>query len=125
MDIIAVIEGASQGRDFHLLLGDFLDEFYRSDAFKQQEMINKAPARHEKRVPCEYLAYLAATAHKLANDYQLDVPKWVFDSKYYLHDRPYFAGNVEGNLRLLFMYFSPPEFKHRNLFVDANALTRV
>ena len=125
MDITTIIEGVSQGRDFHLLLGDFLDEFYRSDSVRRQQMINEGPAPHEESASHEQLAYLAAAVHKLANDYQLDVPKWVFNSRYYLRDKPYFAGNVEGNLRLLFMYFSPPEFKHRNLFVDANVLTRV
>ena len=125
MDIAAIIEGASQGRDFHLLLGDFLDEFYRSDVLKRQQMIDEAPVQGAGCIPREQLAYLAASAHKLANDYQLDVPQWVFDAQYYLCDEPYFAGNVEGNLRLLFMYFSPPEFKHRNLFVDANVLTRI
>jgi len=119
-----VIDGAAKGRDFYLLMGDFLDEFYRGDTASRQSMIDVAPTS-SKEIPPEKLAYAAATAHKLANDYQLNVPPWVFESKYYLHEKPYFAGNVEGKLRLLFLYFSPPEFKHRNLFVDANALVRV
>jgi len=119
-----VIDEAAKGGDFYLLMGDFLDEFYRSVPAVRQGMIDVAPASSSGVSP-EKLAYAAATAHKLANDYQLTVPSWVFESKYYLREKPYFAGNVEGKLRLLLLYFSPPEFKHRNLFVDANALVRV
>jgi hypothetical protein len=124
MNIDTVILATSEGGNFHLLLGDFLDEFYRANQATQQRMLDSSPLGIEG-IPNRYLAYAAATAHKLANDFGIDVPNWVFDSRCYLKDAPYFAGGVEGKLRLLFMYFSPAEFKHRNLFVDANVLTRV
>jgi len=76
-------------------------------------------------VPREHAALLAASVHKLANDYGLPVPEWVMDKKFRLTDEPYFDCNATGNLRLLFMYKSPAEFKYRNLFVDENFLVRV
>ena len=108
--------------DFNILLGDFLDEFYRSD----NEVRCKAIANPPQFTSNEqvYAAIIAATVHKLANDFKLDVPKWVYDKRFYL-SKPYFDGNVKGNLRLVFMYKSPPEFKHRNLFVCENILKRV
>jgi hypothetical protein len=120
-----LIDRTKNGEDFYLLLGDFLDEFYRSSQSDQQVMINDGPLLSESSVAREWLGFAASTAHKLANDYGLVVPTWVFDKRCYLYDRPYFGGKATGTLRLLFMYTSPTEFKHRNLFVDENVLVRI
>ena len=112
----------SNGRDFYLCLGDFLDEFYHEGNDKRQLMLNESP---ECTLAKENLAYLASAVHKLANDYGLKVPDWVFDPRCYLRDKPFFGCHATGKLRLLFMYKSPTEFKHRNLFVDENVLKRV
>jgi len=89
---------------------------------KRVEMISVIPQLIGDPV---HLAYAAAAIHKLCNDYGLSVPKWVFDSKCYLREKPHFGCNAQGDLRLWFMYKSPSEFKHRNLFVDENVLVRV
>ena len=116
----SVLENAAKGQDFHLLLGDFLDAFYRADTTTRQAMIDARPGH----IVQSSLPYAAATVHKLANDHGLAVPDWVFEKRCY-SDRPFFGCRAKGNLRLLFMYQSPAEFKHRNLFVDENVLTRV
>ena len=114
---------ANAGDDFYLLLGDFLDAFYAAEPDTRTDMISHSPLDMAKP---EYVPFLAATAHKLALDYGMAVPRWVFDTRCYLPGMsPYFACNARGNLRLLFMYKSPSEFKHRNLFVDENVLARV
>jgi hypothetical protein len=111
------------GGNFYLLLGDFLDEFYRASPERRAELIRERPADMDGP---EYVPFLASTAHKLANDYGLDPPHWVFEQRCYLPGmKPHFACGARGNLCLLFMYKSPLEFKHRNLFVDENVLTRV
>ena len=121
-----VINETMKDNEFFIHLGDFLDHFYRSKHDARQNMIDESPLSFKTVVSPNYLAFVAATAHKLANDYELNVPDWVFDSDCYLNgDNPYFTGNVKGNLRLLFLYLSPTEFKHRNLFVDENVLKRV
>jgi hypothetical protein len=112
----------TRGRDFHLCLGDFLDEFYRVGNDVRKTMLDVSP---DFSIPREYLAYLASSVHKLANDYGLRTPDWVFDERCYLRDKPFFGCGAKGNLRLLFMYKSPAEFKHRNIFVDENVLKRV
>ena len=111
------------GADFYLLLGDLLDAFYCADSKKRVEMIADAPVDMSKP---EFVPLLAATAHKLAIDYGINPPRWAFESRCFLSGMtPHFACNAKGNLRLLFMYKSPSEFKHRNLFVDENVLVRV
>jgi len=122
--ISQAMEQLSSGGDFYIVLGDFLDEFYRVDTVTRTAMLTDAPtaAANPSRV---HAALFAAAAHKLTNDYKLPLPKWVMDRKYRLTDEPYFDCNATGNLRLLFMYKSPAEFKYRNLFVDENFLVRV
>ena len=111
------------GEDFYLLLGNFLDAFYLADSNQRVEMINEAPLDME--MP-EYVPFLAASAHKLAIDYELIPPDWVFEKRCYLSGKnPHFAFNAKGDMRLWLMYKSPSEFKHRNLFVDENVLVRV
>lgn len=111
------------GLDFYIAFGNFLDEFYASDQDGRIEMIATEPPKG--LIPKEYGAFLAATIHKLANDFDLVVPGWTFKKDYYLLEKPFFDCNAKGKLRLLFMYKSPVEFKHRNVFVDENILVRV
>lgn len=118
------LEQLSRGADFYIVLGDFLDEFYRTNNNVRQAMIDDEPSVSAD-VRREHAALFAATVHKLANDYNLSVPKWAMDKKYKLTDKAYFDCNARGNLCLLFMYKSPAEFKYRNLFVDENFLMRV
>jgi hypothetical protein len=113
----------NDGEDFYLLVGEFLDVFYIARTDVRKLMIEEPPEDMGRK---EYVPFLAAVAHKIANDYNIEPPQWVFESRCYLPGKsPYFACNAKGNLRLLFMYKSPSEFKHRNLFVDENVLSRV
>jgi hypothetical protein len=114
---------AGNNKAFYLLLGDFLDEFYQSSPTKQADMISESP--NEMNSP-ELVPFLASVAHRLANISMIETPEWVFEPRCYLPGaKPHFACNARDNMRLLFMYKSPPEFKHRNLFVDENVLVRV
>lgn len=120
-----ISEQLNNNEPFAICMGNFLDEFYRQTQDIRQQMINDEPEKYEN-IPNYDYAYLAATAHKLANDYKLERPDWVYKNEYFLPgDQPYFGGNVVGNLRLIFMYESPIEFKMRNIFTSHNCLTRV
>jgi hypothetical protein len=122
-DVKRISRETNTGEDFYLLLGDFLDEFYRAAPETRMEMLREKP---EEMSSPELVPFLAATAHKLAGDYGLAPPCWVFERRCYLPGAyPHFGCGAKGNLRLLFMYKSPAEFKHRNLFVDENVLARV
>ena len=122
MDAQIIAKETLAGRDFYLNLGDFLDEFYSTDNAGRMAMLY---ARPDFSISQTNLAYLAATVHKLANTYEINPPEWAFEERCYLREKPFFGCNAKGNLRLLFMYKSPAEFKHRGLFVDENVLERV
>jgi hypothetical protein len=108
---------------FIYILGDFLDEFYKSTPETQAETLHEKP---EDIAKPELMPFLAATARKLANDYGMTPPRWAFDKRYYLPGmEPHFGCRAKGDSRLLFMYKLPSEFKRRNLFADENALVRV
>lgn len=122
-NIKQLFEDVQNQKPFSICFGDFLDEFYSSSSENQSAMINEEPLRY-KDIDRPIYVYAAAAVHKLANDYNLPVPAWVFEPYYFL-DRPYFAMNAKGTLRLLLLYQSPPEFKFRNFFEMENTLTRV
>ena len=108
---------------FFLNLGNFLDEFRAAPPEVRAKMLSERPCAMNHP---EFLAYAAATAHKLANDSGLAPPAWAFERRCYLPGgRPYFGGRATGRMRLRLMIESPTEFKHRNLFVSSNALVRV
>jgi hypothetical protein len=112
----------NSGRDFDHSLCEFLDDFYSSTPDVRMTLIAEAPLEMSDPV---HLPFLAATAHKLANDFDITPPAWVFeDSSYLSGKRPYVTNNAKGGLKLLYYYCSPPEFKHRNIFTSPNVLSR-
>ena len=120
-----VISESAKGNDFSLSLRGFLDVFYscRNDKEKMYDLIKREP-RQYKNVPDYQYAMCAATANKLANDHDMEVPNWVWKDRYYLKEM-YFGNVRKGRLRMYNMLYSPAEFKHRGLFVDENILMRV
>jgi len=124
-ELSQVITESARGRDFNLSLRGFLDIFYsyRDDKEKMSALIMQEPKVY-KNVPHYQYAICAAAANKLANDYGLNVPSWVWKERYYMKEM-YFGDIKKGKLRIYNMLYSPAEFKHRGLFVDENILTRV
>ncbi len=118
------LAAVNNGEGFWIAFGDFLDEFYRQSDQIRELMIMQEPIDCIN-VDRAHKALFAAAVHKLANDHGLKIPAWVWKKEYYMKEQPFFDCNARGNLRLLFMYKSPAEFKHRNLFVDENILVRV
>jgi hypothetical protein len=120
-----VITESARGGEFSLSLRGFLDIFYscKDDKGKLSALIKREPQVY-KNVPDYRYAMCAAAANKLANDYGLKVPSWVWKDRYYMMEM-YFGGINKGRLRIYNMLYSPAEFKHRGLFVDENILARV
>lgn len=120
-----VITESAKGNDFNLSLRGFLDIFYscKDDKEKMLALIKKEPQFYKNVLDYQY-AMCAATANKLANDYDLKVPSWVWKDRYYMKEM-YFGSIGKGKLRIYNMLYSPAEFKHRGLFVDENILMRV
>jgi hypothetical protein len=119
--IRGISEEVNSGEKFGLAFGDFLDSFYRATDEERVGMIAEPPSDMHRR---DYVPFLAATAHRLANNYKLKPPDWAFEERCYLPGAdPYFQFDHR-ELRAICMYVSPPEFKHRNIFVLDTALSR-
>jgi hypothetical protein len=102
-------------------LANFLDAFYRGPS---QETVREEPPLLPEVYPHGAVinAYLAATAEYLCRRFGLPIPDWVFKPCRYL-ERPYFALEA-ASFRATLLLESPLEFRSRNLFVTANALSR-
>ena len=123
MNMVSIInQYLSFGRDFTFAWSMFLDVFYAADSEKKLVMVHE-PADRLNLDDC-LLAFIAASVHKLTREAGLQIPAWVFDSKYFLSD-PYFVGNPPDLLRIVYLAESPAEFKMRNVFSSENCLSRV
>ena len=120
--ICAVAEQSVTKDHFSFGLRDFLDGFYENPSASKlaDEPRYLAKIRNDEG----YLdAYLAAIAEHLAGKYRLPVPAWCQNPQRSLK-RPNFAYNTpEGQVFLLME--SPTAFRVRNIFISADALTRV
>ena len=105
--------------DYHLR--DFLHEFARLHDFA---MLETEPAFLVEHFNDDGVrdAYLAATAAYLAREIKREVPRWAFGEGRQAR-RPMFAAPRGDTLRMMLLHESPPEFRERNLFISANALT--
>jgi hypothetical protein len=118
-----VAQLALDGESFDRCLANFLDELFVTPC---AAAIAEAPpllAGRFGEIGRVQDSYLAATAEELACAYEFVIPKWTADDARSLH-RPWFASPLAA-LRAVLLLESPPAFRARNLFVSANALTRV
>jgi hypothetical protein len=117
-----VAQAAKSERDFAFLLRDFLDGF------------NECPCQDKLADTPIWLsvefddsgradAYLAAVAEHLSITFGLSAPEWVHDSRRFLPE-PWFAAESD-SAREFLRGDSPLAFRARNIFVSANALSRV
>lgn len=110
-----------EGR-FSNALRDFLDGFYAEPAPEKlrDEPELLASSLHDGGLAD---AYLASVCDHLCRRYRLARPDW---SKCPLRvlAKPHFAARTHG-LRMIYLQESPTAFRKRNIFVSANALSRV
>jgi hypothetical protein len=107
------------------LLGDFIDDF-RLRAKSREEKMGMVQDEPESRGwdrHRDIRAYLAAVTETLCREAGLPPPDWTQRPDYFLKE-PWFAGHLE-NLKAILLVESPIPFRRRNLFVSANALSRV
>ena len=113
---------AQAGESFDFALRGFLAEFQMQP---DRSRLQAEPARLvgvlREGEWCD--AFLAATGETLAATHGFEAPEWVWQQSRKLR-RPWFALPWEG-LRAILLIESPAAFRSRNLFVSANALSRV
>jgi len=109
--------------DFGIAFGSFLDVFYRTTDTARYEMISNPPLAKNTSDMLN-VCILAAAVHKLPNDYGLDVPDWVYNSKYTM-PYPVYAQNTKKPEYQEFLRENAPfEYASRNLYYS-NVLERV
>lgn len=108
-------------REFGYALRDYLDRFRFAP---DQALFHEEPALLEARLNDDGVAdaYLAAAAAWMCHQHGFPAPEWAQESRRVL-DTPFFAAKTHG-LRMILLQESPAEFRVRNLFVSANALSR-
>jgi hypothetical protein len=109
----------------HHLLADFIDDFrLRAKSLEEKiAMVQDEPEALDSKRQVDIRAYLAAVVETLCREVGIFPPDWTQKPVYFLKE-PWFAGNLE-NLKAILLVESPVPFRRRNLFVSANALSRV
>jgi len=120
--LAAVAALAEDRRAFAYALAEFLDQFRLE---RRVVMLADEPARLSTRYESGDVsdAYLAAVAVSLAREIGARPPSWAWAESRQLR-RPWFAHPGDA-LRATLLAESPAPFRERNLFVSANAISRV
>ena len=105
-------------------IGNYLDEFYYALNDEQRRIVlDEEPEWYDDAGKYE-MAFISAMVNKLAIDYNLETPLWVYDIKYFELAKPHFAMDAKGDLRLILLVESPKQFRMRNIFTTSNVLGR-
>jgi len=120
-----IAQVAAQALDAESLgysIPEFLDEFYSEPS---PDRLADEPMRLKELLGDDGLAdaYLAGIADHLSRMYKLRPPAWVSGPGRILAN-PWFAMKSHGG-RMCMLIESPPAFRERNIFISANALSRV
>ncbi len=119
---LRMLSKITEPKEFAFGIKNFLDDFYFEPDIRK---VNEEP---------EFLinvfndngladAYLAAVCESMCNREGYRIPTWADDPKRILK-KPFFDATTD-NMRIILLLESPTEFRKRNIFVGANALSRV
>lgn len=110
--------------DMWFAIGNYLDEFYYSLSKEERQIVlNEEPVWYDGVGDYEK-AFFSAMVNKLAVDYNLQTPAWVYNDEYFQLEKPHFAMDAKGDLRLVLLVESPKQFRMRNIFTTSNVLSR-
>lgn len=108
-------------QDRYAAYGNFLDRFKWLSNEERQEVIKDPPDNSKNNM--EAAAVLAATVERLAKQYGIEVPEWVYDKKYTLR-KHYYGSAISKEYRRFLRETALPEFAKRNLFLGDNVMDR-
>jgi len=120
--IAAVAEKSRTSEQFSFALRDFLDGFYEHP---QLSKLTNEPRHLTEILRDEGYAdaYLAAMAEHMAGQSGFPIPAWCKNPKRSLKEPKFAFETPEG--RMFLLVESPTAFRSRNIFISADALTRV
>lgn len=111
----------SDRENFQFHLSEFLDEFYMDPgAAERQDRLDPVPRFLGDP---ELDAWLCASAEYLAEQWGVEAPSWVEDAAGGRLTAPCYPTELP-RLRAVLRRESPPAFRRRNLFVEAEPLRR-
>jgi hypothetical protein len=110
-----------EGRDvLAVLVDEFLDAFYESDADSRAAMLRDEPLRLGRERDD---AFVGAVAEHLARRWGLLVPDWAARDDREVSE-PWFMGMMGAGLSPLLLVESPIAFRRRRIFTEAEPLRR-
>ena len=118
---LSLLAARSAKEDPDLLYGQFLDDF--AHAGSKEELIEEEPVWKGPNATF-WLCVLAATAHKLAHDNSLPVPRWALSERYIAPEPIYGMGTQNPDFQSYLKKTTPMEFRCHNVFLGDNALSR-
>ena len=111
-----------QYKDFGHAYCSFIDEFKVS--FNKGDII-KDPPIGNTLTERENLCILAAATHRLANEYGIEVPAWVYEPIYKMPYPIYEFNSDDRDYQEFLIKDTPIEFASRNIFLGSRVLNRV
>ena len=120
--LAAVAGAASDAEALSFALRNFLDAFYASPS---PERLTKEPLRLAALLSDDGLAdsYFAALAEHLARQFGFQKPEWVMSPDRTMK-QPWFSMKTHAG-KMFLLTESPSSFRQRNIFISADALSRV
>lgn len=113
-----------QGEHPWVALGDFLDDWGRSDSEDRLELVFQALENISTPDEQHWAALFAAAIEQLCTSEDLPTPAWVTEPRYYLSE-PWYPTARKERLRQIMEESTPEIFKRRNVFVGDRVLMRV
>lgn len=113
-----------QGESPWVALGDFLDDWKRSQPSDRFELVEKPIPPVTTVEQQHWAALFAATVEQLCAQEQIPPPSWAISPQYYLPE-PWYLGVKTENLRRLHEQTTPEIFKRHNVIGGEQILSRV
>lgn len=117
--MITIRETEKMGKPFEFAMSVFLEDFKHNKDYKafEEEPVGNVFSK-------EQYVLIAAMVEKLSNDNNLEKPKWISNSKYYL-SKPFYELDInDDEYKKWIVNESPAEYRSRNVFVSNNSLDR-
>lgn len=118
------LERIMQGEDPWVALGDFLDDWRRSNHGDRFALVEQPLEESSTLEELQWAALFAAAVEQLCSQEQLSLPAWTMAPRYYLSE-PWYLGVRTANLRRLQEETTPEIFKRHNIFGGEKLLNRV
>lgn len=113
-----------QGEHPWVALGDFLDDWRRSQREDRLDLVARPLAQTSTPEEQHWAALFAAVIEQLCSSEGLPLPDWIAEPRYYLQD-PWYPTARKEKLRRFMEETTPEIFKKRKVFAGDRVLMRV